>query len=313
MVKRCLRILSLIGALAVPSLTWAATPFNDAIIAVVNNDVLTLKDLKDYIGSVYRQLKIEHRSPEEIQKIMATYEEKGVNQLVEDKLILDAATKKGIEIRPEMVEKRLKEIRDRYPSEEDFTNELNSQGITVSDLKNKMVNQLKSKYEVDLEVKDKIFINPEEVTRYYNDHKEEFESKTKYNLDSIYIPFEKSREDALKRIKEAKAKLTAGDPFEKVNKDFSQAPSVGTLEQGQMVPAIEKEVFSLKEGEISQIVEVGNGFYIFKVNKIIPGGKQSIAEVKDYIYNKIYEQQFQEKFKAWVDKLRDKAYVEIRN
>src|SRR4051812_24564696 len=108
MVKRCLRILSLIGALAVPSLTWAATPFNDAIIAVVNNDVLTLKDLKDYIGSVYRQLKIEHRSPEEIQKIMATYEEKGVNQLVEDKLILDAATKKGIEIRPEMVEKRLK-------------------------------------------------------------------------------------------------------------------------------------------------------------------------------------------------------------
>lgn len=291
-----------------------AAPFNDAIIAVVNSDVITLKDLKDYMSSIYRQLKIEHRSADEISKIMSTYEEKGVNQLIEDKLILEAANKKGIEIRPELLDKRLKEIKDRYPTEEDFLNELNAQGLTVTDLKNKMVNQLKSKYEVDLEIKNKIFINPEDVTRYYNDHQDEFQSKTKYDLDSIFISFDKiGREGALKKIKEARQKLESGESFDKVSKEYSQAPSVGTIEQGQMVPAIENEVFTLKKGELSQIVEVGNGVYIFKVNNIVPGGKQSIDDVKDYIYNKLYEQQFQEKFKAWVDKLRDKAYVEIRS
>lgn len=290
-----------------------AKPINDAIIAIVNNEVITLKDLKDYIAGVYRQLKVEHKTQEEIQKIVASYEERGVNQLIEDKLILEAANKKGIELRNDIVEKRLKEIKSRYASDEEFLNELNAQGITVSDIKKKITNQLKSKYEVDLEVRDKVFVNPEEVTQYYNNHKDEFESRTKYNLDSIYISYNKGKPEAINKIKQARKELMAQGDFEKISKEFSEAPSVGTLEQGQMVPAIEKEVFSLKEGEVSQPVEVEGGVYLFKVKNIISGHKQSLEEVKNSIYYKLFDEQFQTKFKAWVDKLREKAYVELRN
>ena len=310
--KSWLKVLSLVGFVVMVPWGAAAAPLNDAIVSVVNNEVITLKDLKDYVGGVYRQLKIEHKSPEEIKQTMAVYEEKGVNQLIEDKLILAAANTKGIEIRPEVVNKRLKEITDRYPSEDDFRNEITAQGLTVTDLKNKMINQMKAKYVVDLEVKDKIFVNPEDVTRYYNDHKNEFEAKTKYSLDSIYISFDKGREDALKRIKEAREKLVAGGEFAIVAKDYSQTPSVGTLEQGQMVPAVEKEVFSLKQGELSQAIEVGDGFYLFKVNGITLGGKQSLEAVKESVYNKLFQQMFQDKFRSWIEKLRSKAYVEIR-
>lgn len=314
MKKDCLKVFSLLGLImSVSSLTLAAPHLNDSIIAVVNSDVITLKDLKDYMSGMYRQLKIEQRSPKEIQELMASYEEKGVNQLVDDKLILAAANEKGIEIRQELVDKKLKEITDRYSSEDDFLKEISSQGITVTDLKNKMIGQLKAKYGVDLEVRNKVFVNPEDVTRYFNDHKEQFESKTKYSLDSVYISFDKGRPEALRRIQEARGKLALGATFESVSKEYSQAPSVGTLEQGQMVPAIEKEVFSLKQGELSQVIEVADGVYLFKVNGITSGAKQSLAEVREDIYNKIYQQQFQDKFKAWVDKLRSKAYVEIRN
>jgi parvulin-like peptidyl-prolyl isomerase len=290
-----------------------ARPLNDTIVAIVDNDVITLKDLKDYVSSVYRQLKVEHRTPEEIQQIMVTYEEKGVNQLIEDKLILAAADQKGVEIRPEVISKRLKEIKDRYPSEDDFLNEISSQGITVTDLKNKIISQFKAKYVVDMEVRNKIFINPEQVTSYYNDHKNEFSTKTKYNLDSIYINFDKGREAAIQRLKEARGKLAAGENFDKVSKEYSQASSIGVLEQGQMVPTIEKEVFSLKEGELSQIVEVGGGVYLFKVNGISQGVQESLEDAKDSVYNKLFDMQFQEKFKAWIDKLRNKAYVEVRS
>jgi len=315
MKNRWLKVLSLLFVLFCPSLTLAAGsgPLNDAIIAIVNNDVITLKDLKDYISGIYRQLKIEHKSPQEIQDVMASYEDKGVNQLIEDKLILGAAQTKGLQIRPEVVERQLNEIKSRYPSEDDFFAVINSQGLTVTDLKNKIINQLKSKYMVDMEVKDNIFVNPEDVTRYYNEHPGEFESKTRYNLDSIYISFAKGKDEALRRIKEARAKLAAGADFEKTSKEYSESASVGTLEQGQMVPSIEKEVFSLKEGELSQPVEVEGGVYLFKVNGISPGQKQSLSDVKDSIYNKVYAQEFQSKFKTWIDKLRSKAYVEIRN
>lgn len=52
---------------------WAR-PGNDGIVAIVNTDAITLKDLKQYIAGIYSQLKVEHKSPDEIRDIMAAYE-----------------------------------------------------------------------------------------------------------------------------------------------------------------------------------------------------------------------------------------------
>ena len=142
----------------------------DAIIAIVNDDVITLKDLRQYIAGIASQLRVENKSPEEIQQIMGDYEQKGLDKLIEDKLILAAANDKGIDVRDDIVDKRLQEIKDRYPSEDDFIKALNAQGMTVSDLQQKLTDQMKVKYEVDMEVRDKIFVNPQDVTDYYNKH-----------------------------------------------------------------------------------------------------------------------------------------------
>ena len=202
----------------IPAVFAARGPIKDTIIAIVNNEAITLKDLKDYIGGVYRQLKVENKSPEEINEIMATYEQKGINQLIEDKLILVAAEEKGLIVKPDAVDKRLKEIKDRYSSEDDFLGSLNAQGITVTDLKNKLLNQMKARYIVDIEVKQKVFVNPQDVTNYYNVHPDEFGRKTRYNLQSIYISFNKGKSEARKRIAEARDRLVAGEDFEALNK-----------------------------------------------------------------------------------------------
>lgn len=290
----------------------AAAPSTDTIIAIVNSDVITLKDLKDYVAGIYHQLKVENHSPEEIREIMATYEEKGINQLVEDKLILAAANEKGLEMRPEVVDKRLKEIQAKYPSEDAFLAALNAQGLTITDLKNKMIDQMKARYIVDIEVKDKVFVNPQDVTGYYNSHQDEVSRKSKYNLESIYVSFDKGKQEARNQAAEARAKLAAGEDFDKLSKEYSELPSVGIIEQGQMVPAIEKVVFSLGLGQVSDLVEVDGGIYVFKVIGILPGRVDTLQEAKDRIYNKLYDMQFQQKFKDWIDKLRKKTYVEIR-
>jgi parvulin-like peptidyl-prolyl isomerase len=290
-----------------------AKPINDNIIAIVNDDVITLKDLKDYIASIYRQLKIENHSPEEIQEIMSAYEEKGINQLVEDKLILAAANEKGLELRPEAVNKRIKEIKDKYRTENEFLKSLDGQGMTITDLKTKLMNQMKARYIIDIEVKDKVFVNPQDVTKYYNQHMDEFTRKTKYSLQSIFVSFNKGKQEARNRASEARAKMAAGEDFDKILKEFSESPSVGTIEEGQMVPAIEKEVFGLKIGEVSDLVEVEGGIYVFKVTGILPGRKETLTEAKERINNKLYDDEFQRKFRNWIEKLRKKNYVEIRS
>jgi peptidyl-prolyl cis-trans isomerase SurA len=305
--------LLVIGFLFLTSWVHADNPPSDAIIAIVNDDVITLKDLRQYVAGIASQLKVENKSPEEIQQIMGDYEQKGLDKLIEDKLILAAANDKGIDVRDDIIDKRMKEIKDRYASEDDLINALNAQGMTISDLQQKITDQLKVKYEVDMEVRDKIFVNPQDVTDYYNAHMSDFDRKPMVNLQSIFVSFDKhAKQEAQTLADEARSRLLAGEDFDKVFQKYSDGSSVGEVVQGQMADAVENVVFNLKLDEVSDPVQVENGIYVFKAIGISPGKQQTLAEVKDQIYDKLTDDQFEAKFKEWVDKLRQKAYVEIK-
>jgi len=79
-----------------------------------------------------------------------------------------------------------------------------------------------------------------------------------------------------------------------------------------MVDKVENVVFNLKLGDVSDPIEVQNGIYVFKVIGVSQARQQALSEVKDQIYSKLLDDHFQAKFKEWVAKLRDKAYVEIK-
>jgi len=293
--KNILKSIFVVSIFVLAGPLYAKDAPNDAIIAIVNDDVVTLKDLRQYIASIASQLRVENKTPDEIQQIMGEYEQKGLDKLIEDKLILAAANDKGIDVRDELIDKRIQEIKGRYPSEDDFIKALNTEGMTVGDLR------------------QKLFVKPEDVTAYYNDHLSDFNHNPSVNLQSVFVAFDKySKQVARTRADEARSRLLAGEDFDKVSQEYSNASSVGEIEKGQMVDSIEKVVFNLKLGDISEPVEVENGIYVFKVIGTSPAKQQTLAEVKDHIYGKLLDDQFQAKFKEWVAKLREKAYVEIK-
>lgn len=304
----------LFGMMIVLSTTgWTAARNSDTIVAIVNDEVITFKDLKDYMASIYSQLRIENNDPFEVDEIMKQYEQKGINQLVEDKLILAASKEKEIIVKDAAIDKKIEEIKGRYPSELVFQTMLEQQGMTTSDLRDRIADQMRAKFMVDHEVRSKIFVNPQEVTDYYNAHRDEFVRKARVNLDSIFISFEKGLENARKEAALVHSKLKEGKSFAEVSKEYSDLPSVGVIEEGQLKPEIEEKLFNMKEDEISDPIEVENGIYIFRFVSKSPRETRSLTEVKETIRNKIFEKKFQERFASWIEKLRKKAYVEIRS
>lgn len=293
-------------------LAWSANRNSDKIIAVVNDEVITFKDLKDYIASIYSQLRIENSDPFEVDEIMRQYEQKGINQLIEDKLILAASKEKEIMIKDVAIDKKIDEIKGRYPSELVFQTMLDQQGMTISDLRERIADQIRAKFIVDHEVRSKIFVNPQEVTNYYDTHKDDFIRKARVNLDSIFISFDNGLEEARKEAGLVHAKLKEGKSFAEAVKEHSDLPSVGVIEEGQLKPEIEEKIFNMKADEISDPVEVENGIYIFRFVHKSPRETLSLKEVKENIYNRIFEKKFQDRFDVWIKKLRKKAYVEIR-
>ena len=65
-----------------------------------------------------------------------------------------------------------------------------------------------------MEVRDKIFVNPEDVTDYYNKHTSDFDRKPSVNLQSIFVSFDKyAKPEAQTRADEARSRMLAGEDF----------------------------------------------------------------------------------------------------
>ncbi|HBR15491.1 MAG TPA: hypothetical protein DD723_08120 [Candidatus Omnitrophica bacterium] len=289
--------------------SWA---LEDAIVAIVNDEIITLRDLRDYIHATYVSLVTEGVDPKTVREIMTDLEVNGINKLVEDKLILSKATVAGIEVREKLVDERLEEIKSQYKSAEQFLEALVKNGSTITELRKKILDQLKIKFIIENEVKSKIFVNPQEVTQYYEKNLEEFQKKERANVDSIYIAFAQDKELARKRAGEALNLIKQNKTFAEVAKEYSDTPSVGTVSKGQLLETVEDTLFRLEPGEVSALIEIDSGIYIFKLNNKIPAQLAGLNEVKDAIYNHIYRNKFRNRLTTWIDTLKKSAYVEIK-
>lgn len=293
-----------------PSCNAAAA--EDGIIAVVDDEVITARDLQDYMRGIFSQLRIEGRSDQEIREVMAEYQTKGVKQLIEDRLILAEANRQGMTIRPQAVEARLDEIKGRYTATGEFIAAINKEGVTISDIRKKIEDQLKAHFVVTKDVRDKIAVNPQEVTAYYTSHLDDFRKRSRLYIQSVFVKGDPGDEDVKKKVGEALAKIRSGEDFKVVADAYSELPSIGEVADDSLSPEFRTRTAAMSVGEVSDIVVTANGLYILKLTGRTSGIEPSLTEVKDDIYQKLFEIKFKENFTAWIEKLRKKSYVEIK-
>lgn len=300
--------------MATLTLGWPSVNFavEDAIIAVVNDELITLKDLRDYAHSTYISLVAEGIDDAQIQAIMKDMEIDGINKLIEDKLILSRANKAELAVREELIDARISEMELRYGSKKNLVNALIKSGATLTDLRNKIRDQMKIKFIVKHEVKSKVHINPQQVTDFYEQNKEKFSRGERANLESIFITYNDDKAAALTKAGEALKQIKEGGNFEETAQKYSQAPSIGIIERGQLLPLIEDAIFGLDVGEVSSLVETDNGVYIFKLIAKSPARIANLEDVKEAIHESLGREEFKNALTLWLKKLKEEAYIEIK-
>ncbi|HXH64175.1 MAG TPA: peptidyl-prolyl cis-trans isomerase [Mariprofundaceae bacterium] len=108
---------------------------------------------------------------------------------------------------------------------------------------------------------------------------------------------------ARKRIEAIQARLKAGVDFAKLAKKYSedstaaQGGDLGYFTKGTMVAAFDKAVFSMKPGQISDIIETPFGYHLIQLEDIKPAAPKPFADVKDKIREDLIQQ-----------KAKDEAY-----
>lgn len=150
--------------------------------------------------------------------------------------------------------------------------------------------------------KEKVKVSDEEAKRYYESNLNRFQQKEKVWAKHILVkvPENASGEMVDKLREKAQGYLDEirnGADFEKMARKFSEGPSapaggsLGEFARGTMVPEFERVAFSLKPGDLSDLVRTKFGFHIIQVlthkkasfiefEKVADGIKRQLADKK---------------------------------
>ena len=152
---------------------------------------------------------------------------------------------------------------------------------------------------------DKVSISDEEVESFYRQNMNRYSIPEQRSARHILIKTseEDSEETLLAKREKAEQILKlarSGEDFAALARQYSEGPTgpkggdLGSFSRGRMVKAFDDAVFSLNEGEISDIVQTQFGFHIIKLEKIAPAFVRSLAEVKNEIISELQEKQSSE-------------------
>jgi len=164
---------------------------------------------------------------------------------------------------------------------------------------------------------EKVKVSQKELKDYYNKNKAEFNVKESVHARHILV---KEEADAKKIIKELSglkgAKLKA--KFIELAKAKSTGPSgaqggdLGTFVSGQMVPAFNKAVFSMKVGTVTaKPVKTQFGYHVIYLEAKNPAKVRSFKEVAPVIEQRIKLEKFKTAVQAKMKELKKKAKIVV--
>lgn len=275
----------------------------DKIAAVVNNDIITQKDVDDFENFMRIQMSGEYSQTQVEEKINSLRKDM-LTRLIEDRLILQEAKRQNIKIDENRIKAKVHAIKRRYISDKVFCDTLKAQGLVPADIEAKIKDQMFMQTIVEAMVKDKIIVNPGEVTDFYQKYTKEFNTPETRQCDLLTIDNEQTANQIRDNLKDA------GD-FVKAGQEYSLSVDKMDIQPGQLKQDVEAVIFKLKPGDISEPIFIEDQYYIFKLNKIIPPSQQGLAEVGDSIHQVIYNQKMQGKLVKWLDELKKKSYIRI--
>jgi len=292
----------------------------DRIVVVVNNEIITQREIDVMLTPIYAQYRTLYQGEELIRKLEEV-REGIIKQLIEDRLILSEAKKLNITVDEKEINARIDDIRKKVGGEKELESMLDQQNLTLNELRARYKEKIMTRKLIDQKVGTRIIITPLEVKTYYNNNKDQFLLPEEVRLRQILIDPKKKHgeaEEALRITREILKRIKDGCDFAGLAREYSDGPSpsegglMGYVKKGDLMPQIEKIIFNLKEGESSGIIQTPLGYHIFKVEeKRLPRNKE-LPEVRQDIEEYLYREKANQRLKSWIDSLAKSAYIEFK-
>jgi len=246
----------------------------DRIIAVVDQDVITEKELQEKINSVISNLKnqkIEIPSESVLRKQV-------IERLIANSVQIQLALQTGLKISDAQVDKTIERISEKNKlNVVDFKKTLEKDGTNFYKFREEIRNEITIAQLKEREVDSKIVITDGEIDNFLNAQSKEIQDEFEVAHILIRVPEDASPEKLEKlknKAEEASKQILSGKNFTQVSAAFSETPnaleggSLGWKKASDLPTLFVDALKKIEMGTLTPILRSPNGFHILKlINK----------------------------------------------
>jgi len=296
----------------------------DRIIAVVNDEIITLREFNVAFVPYLKKIEESYSGAERETAIRQT-REAFLQRQIDSLLILQEARKAKISVKDEEIIEVLENSLSRQNvSMAEFQKKLAQENSSLDLVKEEIRGQIARSKLMRREIRAKVVISEQEIGEYYQKHRDEYEGKEAVRLFQALFVVPREADKATKeKIKQEvnliRKRAAEGEPLELIisshlqkTSTAIQAGDIGFIEKGVAIPEVEKEAFGLSINQVSSVIESPLGFHILKVVDKKGAGVKPMETIREEIKMKLEEEKLEKSYDEWIAALRKKAHIEIR-
>lgn len=251
------------------------------VIARVNDRMLTLADFKRHL---------ERNAGTELAQLTPEVASAMLDQFVEEIIVSEYAAAHGVEVPSDKIAEAVR----------------TQAGTTVIEKRDEMrrerlIANLTTQIPEPAEA---------EVAAYYQQRQSEFRSGEEVRVRQILVNDESIAKDIQEKLKQ-------GADFGELSAEYSRAPNakrggeIGFVSRGEVPKMFEDQIFSLRPGEISDIISTDSSYHIFKVEERRPPGVLDLQAATPVILARLREERLRERLAQLVAASRREMTIAV--
>ncbi len=292
------------------------------IVLRVNERISTTWDYQRRRAEKIRLIQgAENLAPQQQQRLLANVGVSTMDDIFEELLMLSRADQLGIRVEAADLDRAMAATMQNYgiESEQQFEEALAASGMNVEKFRENLSQSLLVQKLMGQEVHPRISLEEEDLRRFYQNHLDEFSEPERLQLQEVVVLSSSglSAEEMTETAEEIRSQIQGGaDLTESVAPYAEQgvttnAVDLGWVELGDLDAELEKAVWDLQAGQVSEPVSGRGGLHVLLVAKRVEARLKAFAEVEGEIRATEGERLLSSEMQEYLEELETAAYVVV--
>lgn len=298
--------------------TAARAEVVEEIVAKVNDDIITKSELdqaeQGVIADIYRRY-----AGKDLDEQVKNAKSMLLRRMIDEKILFHRAQRMyDMDKMGDVILRSFKE-QQQIKSDQDLEKMLTQEGMTIADLKRRLIETYAPEEVLRFEVGDRVAVGDKEVDAYYAEHPDEFRVPAQATVREIVIlADDASREERRAAAERIRERVAAPDAdFGAVAREVSEAGTresgglLGELKKGDLAAPLDEQAFGLPVGQVGPIIETPYGFHILKIESRSEERLRTLDETREAVRSQLVERRYAKERKAFLDKCWEEATVVV--